>query len=216
MKNLPYDALNDFVPVAGTRKLPGLLIASPRLGIKNLAELTALAKRNPGKISFAAGTSSGRIGMEIYQQMASIRLLHIPYKSNTPALNDLLGGHVDVMLADIVNSLPYIKAGRVVPLAAAAKTRFKILPDLPTVAESGLVGYDVQPWTGLWVRKGTSPEAIAFLNKFANRASMAEREQVEASGAEPFITTPEEFARHIENEVAVWKRAVVAAKITPD
>jgi tripartite-type tricarboxylate transporter receptor subunit TctC len=216
VKNLPYDPLNDFIPVGGTRKLPSLMIASPRLGVKNLAELTALAKRNPGKISFGAGNSAARIGMELYQQMANVKLLHVPYKSATAALNDLLGGHVDVMYIDLVNSITRVKAGNVVPLAAGGKTRLKALPDLPTAAEQGLAGFDVTSWTGLWVRKGTPPEAVSFLNKFANKTAEAEKENLEATGGETFITTPEEFAHHIESDLALWKRTVAAANIVPE
>jgi tripartite-type tricarboxylate transporter receptor subunit TctC len=215
VKNLPYDALNDFVPVSGTRKLPSLLVARPGLGVKNLAELTAMAKRNPGKISFGAGTSAGRVGMELYQEMAGVKLLHVPYKSATAALTDLLGGHVDVMFIDIFNTLPRIKEGKVVPLAAAGKTRLKVLPDLPTAAEEGLTGYDVMSWSGLWVRKGTPPEVIAFFNRYAAKAAEAERENVESTGGETFITTPE-FVRYIESEIALWRRTAAAAKIVSE
>jgi tripartite-type tricarboxylate transporter receptor subunit TctC len=216
VKNLPYDPLHDFVPVSGTRKLPSLIVARPGLNVKTLAELTELAKRNPGKISFGAGTSAGRVGMELYQEMAGVKLLHVPYKSATAALTDLLGGHVDVMFIDIFNTLPRIKEGKVVPLAAAGKTRLKVLPDLMTVSEAGLTGYDVMSWSGLWVRKGTPPEAIAFLNKFANKAAEAEKENVEATGGEVFSTSQEEFARYIESETALWRRTAVSAKIIPE
>jgi tripartite-type tricarboxylate transporter receptor subunit TctC len=216
VKNLPYDPMNDFIPVGGTRKLPSLMIASPRLGVKNLEELTALAKSKPGKITYGAGNSGARIGMELYQQMAGVNLLHIPYKSATAALNDLLGGHIDVMYIDLVNGMARVKAGSVIPLAAGGKTRLKALPGLPTAAEQGLTGYDVTSWGGLWVRKGTPPEAIAFLNKFANKASAIEKESVEAIGGESFVTTPEEFSRHIDSEFALWKRTAAAANIVPE
>ncbi|MDB5796475.1 MAG: hypothetical protein JWP36_377 [Paucimonas sp.] len=216
VKNLPYDPLQDFVPVSGTRKLPSLIIARPGLGIKSLAELTELAKRQPGKISFGAGTSAGRIGMELYQEMTGVRLLHVPYKSNTAVLADLMGGHVDVMLIDAFNVLPRVRDGRVVALAATGKNRLKVLPELPTVAESGLTGYDVGSWSGLWVRKGTPPEAVAFLNRMAGKAAEAEKEQVESSGGEVFATTQAEFVRYIEAEGAMWRKTAAAAKIIPE
>ncbi len=216
VKNLPYDPLKDFIPVSGTRKLPSLIVARPGLNVKTLADLTELAKRNPGKISFGAGTSGGRVGMELYQELAGVKLLHVPYKSATAALTDLLGGHVDVMFIDIFNVLSRIKEGKVVPLAAAGKTRLKTLPDLPTASEAGLPGYDVMSWSGLWVRKGTPPEVVAFLNKFANKAADVEKESVESTGGEVFHTTQEEFARYIDSEVALWKRTAAAAKIVPE
>ncbi len=216
MKNLPYDPLQDFIPVSGTRKLPSLIVARPGLGVKSLAELTELAKRQPGKISFGAGTSAGRIGMELFQEMTGTKLLHVPYKGATAALTDLLGGHVDVMFIDIFNVLSRVKDGRVVALAATGKTRLKVLPDLMTAAEAGLPGYDVGSWSGLWVRKGTPPEAIAFLNRMAKKGAEAEKEQVETAGGEVFITTQPEFARYIESEAAMWKKITTNAKIVPE
>jgi tripartite-type tricarboxylate transporter receptor subunit TctC len=216
VKNLPYKPLHDFIPVGGTRKLPSLLIARPGLGVRNLAELTALAKSQPGQISFGAGTSAGRIGMELYQQMAGVKLMYVPYKSATAALTDLLGGHVDIMFIDIFNTLPRIKEGKVVPLAAAGKTRLKVLPDLPTMSEAGLPGYDVMSWSGLWVRKGTPPEIVTVLNEFSRKAAEVEKESLEATGGETFATTPEEFSRYIESEVKLWKRTTAAAKIVPE
>ena len=216
MKNLPYDPLKDFIPVSGTRKLPSLIVARPGLGIKSLAELTELAKRQPGKISFGAGTSAGRIGMELFQEMTGTKLLHVPYKGATAALTDLLGGHVDVMFIDIFNVLSRVKDGRVVALAATGKNRLKVLPDLVTAAEAGLTGYDVGSWSGLWVRKGTPPEAVAYLNQMARKAAEAEKEQVEAAGGEVFITTQQEFARFVESEAAMWKKVATVAKIAPE
>jgi tripartite-type tricarboxylate transporter receptor subunit TctC len=216
VKSLPFDPIQDFVPVSGTRKLPSLIVARPGLGVKNLAELTELAKRQPGKISFGAGTSAGRIGMELYQQRAGIQLLHVPYKSNTAVLADLMGGHVDVMLIDAFNVLPRVREGRVVALAATGKNRLKVMPELPTVAESGLAGFDVGSWSGLWVKKGTPPEVIAFLNRMASKAADAEREQVESNGGEVFATSQADFARYIETEEAMWKKTAAAAKIVPE
>lgn len=216
VKNLPYDPVQDFVPVSGTRKLPSLIVARTGLGVKNLAELTELAKRQPGKISFGAGTSAGRIGMELYQQRAGIQLLHVPYKSNTAALADLMGGHVDVMLIDAFNVVPRVREGRAVALAATGKNRLKVMPELPTVAESGLAGYDVGSWSGLWVRKGTPPEAIAFLNRMANKAAEAEKEQVEGNGGEVFATTQADFTRYIDGEESMWRKTAAAAKIVPE
>jgi tripartite-type tricarboxylate transporter receptor subunit TctC len=215
MKNLPYDPVRDFIPVSGTRKLPSLLVARPGLGVRNLAELSALAKSKPGQITFGAGTSAGRIGVELYQQRAGVELQYVPYKSATAALTDLLGGHVDMMLVDAFNSMHWIKEGKLVALAATGKSRLEVLPNVPTVAESGLPGYDVMSWSGLWVRKGTPPEVIAFLNKFARKAAAAERENVEATGGEVFVTTPEEFSRYVDSEVDLWKRTATLAKIVP-
>jgi tripartite-type tricarboxylate transporter receptor subunit TctC len=120
------------------------------------------------------------------------------------------------MFIDIFNVLPRVKDGRVVALAATGKTRLKVLPDLMTAAESGLPGYDVGSWSGLWVRKGTPPEVVAFLNRMAKRAAEAEKEQVEAAGGEVFITTQADFARYIESEVAMWKKITTIAKIVPE
>ena len=216
MKNLPFDPIQDFVPVSGTRVLPSLIVARAGLNIKSLQELTELAKRQPDKLSFGAATGTGRVGMEMYKELTGARLLYVPYKSNTAVLADLLGGHVDVMLVDIFNVHSLIKSGKVVPLAASGKTRLKILPEVPTVAESGLPGYDMRGWSGLWVRKGTPPEAIAFLNRMARRAAEVEKEQVENAGGEVFITSQPEFARIVETEAAVWKQATTAAKIVPE
>ncbi|MBB1604602.1 tripartite tricarboxylate transporter substrate binding protein [Variovorax sp. UMC13] len=216
IKNLPYDPLQDFVPVGSTRRLPSLLVARPGLGVSTIAQLTELARREPGKISFGAGTSAGRMGMELYQQMAGVKLLHVPYKSATAALNDLLGGHCDVMFVDIFNSLTQIRAGTLVPLAASGRTRLKVLPELPTVAESGLPGYEMTSWSGLWLRKGAPEAAVAYLNRMARKAAEAERESVEATGGEVFVDTQEAFARFVDAEVALWRRTAAAAKIVPE
>ena len=216
VKNLPYDPLHDFVPVGSTRRLPSLLVARPGLGVSTIAQLTELARRKPGEISFGAGTSAGRMGMELYQQMAGVKLLHVPYKSATSALNDLLGGHCDVMFVDIFNSLAQIKAGTLIPLAASGRTRLKVLPDLPTVAESGLPGYEMTSWSGLWLRKGAPETAVTYLNRMARKAADAERESVEATGGEVFVDTPEAFARFVDAEVALWRRTAAAAKIVPE
>lgn len=216
VKALPFDPQRDFVPVSGTRKLPSLIVARPGLNVKTLADLTELARRQPGKISFGAGTSAGRIGMELYQQMSGVKLLHVPYKSATAALTDLMGGHVDVMFVDAFNSLPKIREGRVVALAATGKNRLKVLPEVPTAAEAGLPGFDLASWSGLWVRRGAPPEAISFLNRMAARAAATERETVESSGGEVFVTSQEEFTRFIDAEHALWKRVTTAAKIVPE
>lgn len=216
VKNLGFDPIKDFEPVSATRKMPSLIIARPGLNVKNLAELTALAKKNPGKISFGAGTSAGRIGMELYQEMTGTKLLHVPYKSATGALTDLMGGHVDVMFVDTFNAMPRLKEGKVVPLAAGSITRLKSLPDLPTADEQGLKGYEMASWSGLWVRKGTPPDVIAVLNKYAREAAQAERANVEAMGGEVFITSKEEFDRFIEAETALWSRLAKAANIVPE
>ena len=216
MKSVPYDAMRDFIPVGGTRKLPALLIARPGLGVKSLAELTALARRNPGKLSYGAGTSSAQIGMALYQQRSQTNLIQVPYKSATGALNDLIAGHIDVMLIDVVNSIGHIREGKVVPLAATGKERIKALPDLPTVAESGYPGYQMTLWTGMWVKAGTPPERVAFLNRMINQAANAERKAVEATGAETFTTTPEEFARFVASEIGFWREATRLANIVPE
>ncbi|MDB5824575.1 MAG: hypothetical protein JWR21_3279 [Herminiimonas sp.] len=216
VKSLPFDPQRDFTPVSGTRRLPSLIVARTGLNVKTLSDLTELAKRSPHKISFAAGTSAGRIGMELYQQMTGVKLVHVPYKSNTAALTDLMGGHVDVMFVDAFNSLPQIRDGRVVALAATGKTRLKVLPEVPTAAEAGLAGFDMASWTGIWVRKGTPPEAVAFLNRMAGKAAAAERDAVEASGTQVFVTTQDEFAKFVDSEVQLWKRVTAAAKIEPE
>lgn len=215
MKNVPYDGLHDFTPVGGTRKLPALLVASPGLGVKTLADLTKLAKEKPGQISYGSGTTSALVSMELYQQMAGIKLNQVPYKSATLALNDLIGGHIDVMLIDVVNSIAHIRDGKIVPLAATAKDRLRVLPDLPTIAESGYPDYEIVLWTGMWVRAGTSPERVAFFNRMINLAAAAERESVESTGAEVFITTPDEFKRFVNADVAFWKHATQVANIHP-
>jgi tripartite-type tricarboxylate transporter receptor subunit TctC len=216
-KKVSYDPLRDFAPITQAASLPNVLVVHPSLPVKSVAELIALARREPGKINYASagiGTSP-QMSMELLKRMAKIDLVHIPYKGSAPGVVDLLAGQVAVMTPNVLTALPHIKSGRLRALAVTSAKRSEALPEVPTIAESGLPGYDSVQWYGVLAPAGTPREIVARLHAEIARALRAPdvRERLAADGAEPVGSSPEEFAAFIKSEIDKWARVASAAGI---
>ncbi len=214
---LPYDVEKNLVPLTQVVSVPEVVVAVPKLGIKTLPELVAYAKANPGKVSFA---SSGNAGMphlagELLKREAGIDMTHVPYRGAAPAVNDLLGGQVDVMFADIPILLPHINSGKLVALALGSEKRAPSLPNLPTTGEAGLPRVIANNWYGLFVTGGTPKEIAAKLTQAAITALKSDdvRETLAKQGAIVVASTPEEFNAFLRAERAKWGAVAKTAGI---
>lgn len=218
IRNIPFDALRDFAPVTPTLKVPLVLVVHPGVGVRTLAELTQLAKRSPGKLSFAAGSSGALVGMELYKQLAGLDILHVPYKSNTQALADVMSGQVPMMISDIGLAHPQIKAGKVTGIAVTGTERAPSLAELPTMAEAGVPGYELTGWGGIWAPAGTPAPVLARLNSLFGEALNAEpvRTFVGRASGEIFRLSPADFERFQRADTERWRRVTTAARIQPE
>ena len=212
-RKISYDPVKSFTPVIQVGHLPNILVVNPAVPAKDVRELIAYAKANPGKLSYASsgnGASSHLAGV-LFNGIAGTDLQHVPYKGTGPALNDLLGGQVSMSFTDVLTALPYIKAGKLRALGIATAQRSQALPDLPTLAEQGVTGYDVSVFFGIVAPAGTPPETIAKLNKaFADALATPKVKQLFASqGLEPAADgSPQQLGRFIVSETAKWKDVV--------
>jgi tripartite-type tricarboxylate transporter receptor subunit TctC len=212
---LPYDPVKDFEPVTALNKGSQIMIFNNAIPAKTVAEFIALAKKNPGKYTFGSGSSSSRLAVELFQQMAGIQLLHIPYKSSPQAITDLIAGQLDMMIVDAPNSLAQMKVGRVRGVAVSGAKRNPLAPELPTIAEAGVKGYDMSYWTAAYVPARTPPAVVRKLNELMIKAtsSDAARQFYESTGSEHFTSTPAELARFQAAETQKWGAIVKAASI---
>ncbi len=209
---MPYDHVKDFVPVILVAGVPNVLVVNPSVPVNSVAELISYAKANPGKLNFASsgnGTSIHLSG-ELFKVMAGVQITHIPYKGSAPAMQDLLGGQVQLMFDNLPPSLPQIKAGKLKALAVTSATRAAALPDVPTMAEAGLPGFEASSWFGVLAPAGTPPAIVAKLNAEIGKwlASPEAKEKLLALGANAAGGTPEDFAKHIQAETAKWAKVV--------
>ena len=188
-KTLSYDPVKDFAPVTMVATAPLLVVVHPSLPVNSTQELIALAKAKPGQLFFASAGSgnSAHLAGELFKTMANVDLVHVPYKGATPAETDLIGGQVSVMFSSILSALPHAKAGKMKALAVTSARRSSIAPDLPTVAESGVPGYDVNPWYGLFAPAGTPRAIVERINRDVARilAQPDVRQRFATLGAEP-------------------------------
>ncbi len=218
-KKLAFDPVHDFEGIVTAVSGIYVLVVNPAVPFKSVAELIAYAKANPGKLSYAsAGVGSTvHLAGEFFKHSAGIDIVHVPYKGSGPATTDLVGGQVQMMFGPAVNTLPLAQAGKLLALAVTSAKRSALAPDLPTVAESGLPGFDVVGWYGLAAPAGTPKAAIARLNAAANSALKAADliEQFRLQGYEPVGGTPEQATAWIKAEVARWTEVIHAAGIEP-
>ena len=210
---IPYDPVKDFAPVALVAQVPNILVVNPAVPAKTVRELIDLARAKPGTLNFGSGStgSTGHLAGELFNTMAGVKMVHIPYKGAAPATADLLGGQVQLMFDNLASALPNVKAGKLRALAVTTLARSPAIPELPTIAESGLPGFDLTTWFGLLVPAGTPPEIVARLNAEIVRALDAKdmRERLDKMGAEPLSNnTPERFAAFIRSEAAKYARVV--------
>jgi tripartite-type tricarboxylate transporter receptor subunit TctC len=211
-RNLRYDPERDLAPIGILHKLPLLLIVNPSVPATNLRELIDYARANPGKLSFASagiGTVSHLAG-ELFKEQAGIDILHVPYKGGGSTFPDLLAGRVSMMLETIPTALPLVRNGGMRAIGVTVKERSASVPDIPTLAESGLPDFDVSAWTGLFAPAGTPRAIIERLNKELNvaLASADVRQRLATEGAEPLPSTPEEYAADIDREETQWSKVV--------
>jgi len=214
---LSYDPIRDFAPVTLIASAPAVLVVHPSVQAASVVELTALAKANPGKLNYASNGngSSAQLAAVLFESMAGVRMTHVPYKGVSQALVDLMSGEVQLMFGTIVAISPHIKAGRLRALAVTGKSRSGLLPEVPTLAEAGLPGYEAGSWYGILAPAGTPGAIVARLNAEINHAMRQPevRERLAAEGAETIGGTPEEFALHIKAELARTGRLMREAGI---
>jgi len=215
-KKLPYDPVKDFAPIGALGKGGQIMVVNPAFPAKTVAEFVALAKKEPGKYTFGSGSSSSRIAGELLQQMADIKLLHVPYKSNTLAVTDLLGGQISMMITDAATGLPQIKGGKLRALGVSGASRSPLAPEVPTIAEAGVKGYEMGYWFAAYAPAKTPPAVVKRLNELLTRAAKSEAAKAafyEPTGTEVFTTSPEELAKFQTGESQKWGRIVKAAGI---
>jgi tripartite-type tricarboxylate transporter receptor subunit TctC len=214
-KSLPYDPVKDFAPVTLLGKGGQIMIVNPKVEARTVGEFVALAKKNPGKLTFGSGSSSSRIAGELLQQMANIQVLHVPYKSNPLAITDLLGGTIDMMITDTATGIPQVKAGKVRALGVTATKRSPLAPDVPTIDEAGVKGYEMGYWFAAYVPAKTPPAVVKRLHELlvaATKGAPAVR-FYETTGVDAATSTPDELAKFQAAESQKWGRIVGAAKI---
>jgi tripartite-type tricarboxylate transporter receptor subunit TctC len=215
-KKLPYDPVKDFSPVAALGKGGQIMVVNPNSPAKTVAEFVALAKKEPGKLSFGSGSSSSRMAGELLQQLAGIKLLHVPYKSNPLAVTDLLGGQIDMMITDTATGLPQVKAGKLRALGVSGAQRSPLAPEVPTIAEAGVKGYEMGYWFAAYAPAKTPPAVVKRLNELLVKAAKSEAAKTsfyEPSGTEVFTTSPEDLAKFQAAESQKWGRIIKAAGI---
>ena len=215
---LPYDPVKDFAAVSLTAIVPNILVVHNSLPAKNVQELIAYAKKNPGKLSFGSPGigSTGHLSAELFKSLAGIDMVHVAYKGSAPTLQDLMGGQVQVVIDNIPPYLPQVKAGKIRALAVTPGKRSPAIPDLPTMAEAGVKGYEASTWFALFAPVDTPQEIVDKLSEETRRilALPDVREKLLSLGAQPSGSTPQELARFVESEIAKWGRVIRSANVT--
>ena len=211
-KNLPYDTLKDFAPVGLIATQPGILVAHPSAPVKTVKDLIALAKAKPETITFGSSGNGGlpHLSMALFEQMAHVRLIHVPYKGGGPAITALVSGETNVMIATLASAITYIQSGRLRAIAVSGGERLKSVPEVPTISESGLPGYDMNPWMGMFAPAGTPKAIIEKLNKeIARILQMPDViQQLATQGTEPWAMTPEQFARRLTEDYEKYGKLI--------
>lgn len=209
---LSYDARKDFSPVIRAAWSPMVLVTHPSVPAKNVSEFLALAKARPGKINFASGGigTGAHLALELFKTRAGVDLTHVPYKGNGPATSDLLGGQVSAMFLQYAVAKPHVAGGKLVMLATPSGKRSQAIPEVPTIAESGLPGFDVEPWFGIVAPAGTPAAIVNRLNAEIGKIMQQNdvKEMLASVGAAPSISTPQEFGKFIDSEISRWAEVV--------
>jgi tripartite-type tricarboxylate transporter receptor subunit TctC len=214
LKTMSYDPIKDFTPIARTGDLPFMLVINPEIPANSVAELIALAKKDPGKLSYASGSSSAIVSGATFARLAGIDLLHVPYKSSPPALTDVIAGRVSMMFVDVPTGLPHVNAKVLKALAVTTKQRSALLPELPTMDDT-VKGFDVTSWQGYLGPANMPKEIVARLNaeirKIVERPDI--KSQLAERGMEAFSGTPESFDAFLKEQLVVWEKLVTDAGI---
>ena len=219
-KKLPYNPEKDLAPISLVAITPNILVANLDVPVKSVADLLALAKASPGKINYpsAGNGSSSHLAGVLFDSMGGVSMTHIPYKGGGLAMNDLLGGQVDIFFATMPAAMPFVKSGKLRPLAVTSDRPSLAMPGLPTISDSGLHGYSATTWYGLYAPKGTPPDIINRINKATIEVlkNPELREQLIQRGFEPVGNSPKEFAAFISSEIIKWGKVVRVAGIEPE
>ena len=212
---LPYDTEKDLTPVTLVASAPLMLVVHPSIPAKSVQDFLAYAKANPGKLNFGSGGpgTTPHLAGEMLKMMAGVKMTHVPYKGGGPALNDLIGGQIQLMLENIPSTLPHAKSGRLRALAVSGLRRSPLVPDLPTLDEAGLKGYEIVGWNGLFVPTGTPRPIVTLLYKETAKALAQPdvKERLATMGAEPVGNSPDAFRAFVKAEIAKWARVVKEA-----
>ncbi|WP_244222938.1 Bug family tripartite tricarboxylate transporter substrate binding protein [Cupriavidus lacunae] len=217
-KRLPYDPLKDFKPLTALGKGGQVLVVRSDSPYMTVGDLLAKARRNPGKLTFGSGNSSSRIAGELLKQLSNIDIVWVGYNSNPNAMNDLLGGHIDMMVIDTVTGLPQIKAGKLRPLGVSTSTRLSQLPNVPTLSEAGVKGYDIGYWFAAYAPASTQLNVRDRLRELLVVAvgSQQASQFFRTSGTQAWTTTADELGRFQAEESSKWERVIKAAGIQPE
>ena len=215
LKSLTYDPVKDFTPIARTGDLPFMLVVHPEVPAKTVGELVAYAKANPGKLSYASGSSSAIVSGATFAHNAGLDLLHVPYKSSPPALNDVMGGRVSMMFVDILTGLPLVNGGALRALAVTTKERSPLMPQLPSMQEAGVPDFDITSWQGYFGPAGVPKEIVIRLNTEIRK--IIEKPEIKAQlatlGMDAFSGTPEELGSFVQDQLVLWEKLIRNAGI---
>jgi tripartite-type tricarboxylate transporter receptor subunit TctC len=220
LKNVPYDVVKDLAPISLAVVAPNIMVAHPSLPARSVKELIAFAKARPGQLNFAAGGagSSQHLAIELFLSMTGLKIIHVPYKGQGPALLDVMAGHVSLMMANVISALPQVKNGRLRAIGVTGSKRAIVAPDIPTIAEAGVPGYEVLQWYGVLAPANTPRDIIGKLHAATVRALQdpAVKERFLGDGGETVGNTPEEFAAVIRSDLKKWGQVVKDAGIRVD
>jgi tripartite-type tricarboxylate transporter receptor subunit TctC len=215
LKTLTYDPVKDFTPIARTGDLPFMLVINPDLPAKSVAELVAYGKANPGKLTYASGSSSGIVSGATFARNAGIDMLHVPYKSSPPALNDVIGGRISMIFVDVLTGLPHVKGNALRALAVTTKERSPLVPDLPSMQEAAVPDFDITSWQGYFAPANTPKEIVTRLNGEIRK--IIEKPEVKAQlatlGMDAFSGTPEQLGTFVGEQLVLWEKLVKDAGI---
>jgi tripartite-type tricarboxylate transporter receptor subunit TctC len=215
LKTLTYDPVKDFTPIARTGDLPFMLVVHPDVPAKSVGELVAYGKANPGKLTYASGSSSAIVSGATFAHNAGIDMLHVPYKSSPPALNDVIGGRITMMFTDVLTGLPHVNGGALRALAVTTKDRSPLMPGLPSMQEAGVPDFDITSWQGYFGPAGLPKEVVTRLN--AEIRKIVENPEIKAKlatlGMDAFSGTPEQLATFVADQLVLWEKLVTNAGI---
>jgi tripartite-type tricarboxylate transporter receptor subunit TctC len=217
-KKLPYDPVKDFAPVMVLGRGSQIMVVNPKVPATSVAEFVELAKKQPGKLTFGSGGSSTLVAAELFMQMTGTKLTHVPYKSNPLALNDVIGGQIDMIITDTATGIPQFKAGKVRALGVTSTTRTSLAPEVPTIDEAGVRGYEMSFWFAAYVPAGTPAPIVKRLHEIllkATQGSAAENFR-RTAGTEAFTTPPEGLVAFQKAESEKWGRVIRTAGIQPE
>jgi tripartite-type tricarboxylate transporter receptor subunit TctC len=219
-KKMPFNPAKDFAPLTRVANVPNLLVANPKQPFKTVPELIAYAKAHPGEVNFGSSGSGSSIHLsgELFKSMAKVDMVHVPYKGSAPAVTDLLGNQIAIMFDNMPSAIQHVRAGKLRPIAVTTAKRSPELPDVPTIAEAGVPGYEATSWFGMFAVAGTPKPVLdklhAALAKVLNQADV--KKKIAEQGGEVVVDTPEQFAAFIQAETAKWGKVVKASGATAD